>query len=486
MFNRILKITVASIGILYLVLLIPDSADSNIYKSGGEPYLWNKEQTWQELEKKFRQAKNIKPQELDSLIQLHKTQLEFSFEELQNKNFIPGDSALYVFLNDFFSVAPLIAAEQKSTYWLMDLYNRTRLLIKRRSAQWDINEVNTKHTLYSFTYGMRAAIEEVLLQRDSMNFSPVTYVYSEPSATPSADLLGIKVHSGDMLVSRGGAEVSALISRGNDYPGNFSHVALLYVDNSNMPYFIEAHIEKGIAVSNADQYLKDKKLRFMVLRPMANLPPLIQDPMLPHKAAYYFYKKASWAHIPYDFKMNFSDSSAMFCSEVASYAYKQHHIQLWKWQSTISSPGVVNWLSAFGVENFSTQMPSDLEYDPQLSVVAEWRDPETLFKDHIDNAVIDVMLEEANDGEQIEHNIWMLPVARIIKGYSIVLNLSGKEGKIPEGMSATQALKNTSLVKSHNKLKKKTELLVEKFITEKGYTPPYWELLKLAREAKSN
>ena len=41
---------------------------------------------------------------------------------------------------------------------------------------------------------------------------------------------------------------------------------------------------------------------------------------------------------------------------------------------------VVNWLSDFGVEHFITQMPADLEYDPQLSVVAEWRDPETLFR----------------------------------------------------------------------------------------------------------
>ena len=41
---------------------------------------------------------------------------------------------------------------------------------------------------------------------------------------------------------------------------------------------------------------------------------------------------------------------------------------------------------------------ADLEYDPQLRVVAEWCDPDTLFKDHVDNAVIDVMLEAAERG----------------------------------------------------------------------------------------
>ena len=39
------------------------------------------------------------------------------------------------------------------------------------------------------------------------------FVSNEPSVTPSANVLGIKVHSGDLLVSRGGAEVSAFISR---------------------------------------------------------------------------------------------------------------------------------------------------------------------------------------------------------------------------------------------------------------------------------
>jgi hypothetical protein len=54
---------------------------------------------------------------------------------------------------------------------------------------------------------------------------------------------------------------------------------------------------------------------------------------------------------------------------------------LWMGISHISSPGLRKWLSAFGVTHFETQEPSDLEYDPQLVVVAEWRDPETLRKD---------------------------------------------------------------------------------------------------------
>ena len=331
---------------------------------------------------------------------------------------------------------------------------------------------------------MRVATEEVLLQTDSIPFNAIANVKDEPSATPAASLFGIKVHSGDLLLSRGGAEVSALISRGNNYPGNFSHVALLYVDEkTGTPYLIEAHIEKGVAVSSAEQYIKDKKLRFMVLRPNADLLQIKNDPMLPHKAAQAVYKEALSRHIPYDFKMNFHDSTAMFCSEVGSYAYKKFGLQLWQASSTISSPGIVKWLSDFGVENFVTQMPSDLEYDPQLSVVAEWRNPETLMKDHIDNAVMDALLEQADRGKKIDYNILQLPLVRVIKLYCVLKNVFGGIGIIPEGMSATKALKNNAFVSMYKVVKMKTEIRTDQFMKENQYHPPYWQLVAMAKSA---
>src|SRR5439155_7958349 len=106
----------------------------------------------------------------------------------------------------------------------------------------------------------------------------------EPSATPAIDVLGLTLHSGDILVSRGGAPTSALIARGNDYPGNFSHVALLHVGEKSASV-IESHIERGVAVASLDEYLRDKKLRIMVLRLRTDLPAMRADPKLPHKAA---------------------------------------------------------------------------------------------------------------------------------------------------------------------------------------------------------
>jgi hypothetical protein len=122
--------------------------------------------------------------------------------------------------------------------------------------------------------------------------------------------------------------------------------------------------------------------------------------MLPHRAASLALERARAGHIPYDFEMDYSDPSHLFCSEVASWVYRELGVTLWMGISTISKPGLRRWLASFGVRHFETQEPSDLEYDPQLAVVAEWRDAASLFDDHIDNAVIDAMLEGADRGDR--------------------------------------------------------------------------------------
>ena len=43
--------------VIYLLLLIPDSADTNINKSNSIPYSLNKERSWEKLEEKFKKAK---------------------------------------------------------------------------------------------------------------------------------------------------------------------------------------------------------------------------------------------------------------------------------------------------------------------------------------------------------------------------------------------------------------------------------------------
>lgn len=473
---------------LYLLLLIPIPENKSEPQKASEiPFIWDQDALWENLEIAFLRAKAIPSEELDSIVQELAFENDSILNAYENKTIKPEDGFYALIERRFFQIAPLIAAQDNKSDWHVRFYNRVRKKMKLDSRFWDMNSASARNTSYRILYGMRAAVEEILLQSSDDQFVSTTFVSDEPSATPSVDILGIEVHSGDLLVSRGGAEVSAFISRGNDFPGNFSHVAIIHInEETNEPYLVEAHIEKGVAIATLDEYLNDKKLRFMVMRPRIDLEQMIANPMLPHEASLYIFNESQTRHIPYDFKMDYYDSSAMFCSEVGSYAYKQFGINLWESESTISSNGIIEWLNNFGVENFVTQMPSDLEYDPMLSVVAEWRDKEILFQDHVDNAVMDALISRANEGEKLDYNLWMLPVARVIKGYSLFLNSIGKEGVIPEGMGAVTALKNTDFVDRFKKCKSITELKINAFKEENEYLPPYWQLVRIAEESLTN
>ncbi|MBT8393988.1 MAG: hypothetical protein KJN66_03970 [Bacteroidia bacterium] len=485
--KKILKLLLLLI-VLYFLLLIPFPDNQvEIQNPSQNPFIWGQDKLWVQLEISFKNAREIQDEELDSIVKLMIIETDSLFNEKADKLLKPEDPFYGSIEERFFKIAPLIAAQKNKSEWHIHFYNKVRKKLKSDSRNWDMNNPQVRQLVYRLLYGMRATVEEILLQSSDDDFVSTMFVSNEPSVVPFVDVLGIKVHSGDLLVSRGGAEVSAFISRGNDYPGNFSHVAIIHIDEQTKePYFVEAHIEKGVAIATLEDYLKDKKLRFMVMRPRADLPKMIKNPMLPYEASTYIFNESQTRHIPYDFKMDYYDSSAMFCSEVGSYAYKQKGIDLWEFESTISSNGIINWLHVFGVENFVTQMPSDLEYDPMLSVVAEWRNKEVLFQDHLDNAVMDALISRANEGENLDYNIWLLPIARTIKAYSFILSLVGKEGVIPEGMDAETALKNNDFVDRFNKLKTSTESKIISFKEENNYLPPYWQMVRMAEESYSN
>lgn len=481
--RRFFTAVVVLVG-LYTVLLIPGAEPPEPLPGDKEPFAWDRDEYWSHLEAQFREVRTVSCADLADEITDRFSALEKSLMTMDTAALSPSDTLFEIIEDRFFNLSVLLAACPERLAEFIELFSRLRKNVKNQSVAWVIESGLARDRIYRLLYGGRTAVEEIMMQAGDLSVPEIVSGTTEPSITPSAEILGVKIHSGDILVSRGGAPTSALIARGNDYPGNFSHVALVYVDSlTHNVSIIESHIEKGVAVADIEQYLKDTKLRVMVLRLRADLPEMRVNPMLPHRTAQYALHRAQTEHIPYDFAMDFEEPSKLFCSEVISNAYGYMGIGLWAGRSHISSVGVKAWLAAFGVEHFTTQEPSDLEYDPQLQVVAEWRGFETLYKDRLDNAVVDIMLESADRGERLGYDWYLLPVARIAKVYSVVLNQFDRVGPVPEGMDAAAALRNEWFSDKHNKTKEKLLLLAEKFRETNGYSPPYWELIKLARKA---
>jgi len=473
------------LAFLYVVHLIPERQPPVFPRNDHAAFQWSRDAYWQELEQQFQQMRAAGCGDVADAIDNSLTNLRRELALLAATNLLPDAVEFDALESSFFKLGPMLAACPERLAEYFELYGDLRRVVKQQSVSWPMDSVAARERLYRSLYGGRGAVEEVMLQAQREMVPQLWLGDSEPAATPAAEVHGVTLHSGDILVSRGGAAASALIARGNDFTGNFSHVALVHVDDGTREVsVIESHIESGVGVFPIERYLSDTKLRVMVLRLRGDLPPLAADPQLPHQAASQALHEAGSRHIPYDFTMDYSDPARQFCSEVASAAYRSQGVRLWMGVSRLSTPGVMAWLSALGVRHFETQEPSDLEYDPQLRVVAEWRDPETLFKDHVDNAVIDVMLERAEAGEPLGFNAWLLPTARLAKAYSVVKNWFGAVGPIPEGMSATTALRVEQLKQRHAGLVAKVVERAGRFKDERGYVPPYWELLRLAREAQ--
>jgi hypothetical protein len=107
-----------------------------------------------------------------------------------------------------------------------------------------------------------------------------------------------------------------------------------------------------------------------------------------------------------------------------------------------------------------------------------------LRKDHVDNAVTEVLLDGAGRGEPLRYDRCLLPFARLVKAYSLMLNRFGWIGPIPEGMSATAALRNKWYTRRHAAIEAVVTEEAKRFEEEHEYSPPYWRLVEMAQQAK--
>jgi hypothetical protein len=213
-------------------------------------FTWNQDDYWHTLEAAYNAAVREGCPAGDSLARSRMGSLARWATRLETTA-IPAQARVLDSLTlTFFELGPHVAACPAQVQEYILISSRIRDGIKRQSQSWDIAASDVRSRLYRSLYGMRAAVEEVMLHHPQ-GLPSLLIGRDEPSATPSTMVQGVEIHSGDILVSRGGYPTSALIARGNDYPGNFSHIALVHVDSAGRASTIEAHIEKGVAIATA-------------------------------------------------------------------------------------------------------------------------------------------------------------------------------------------------------------------------------------------
>lgn len=214
------------------------------------------------------------------------------------------------------------------------------------------------------------------------------------------------LQSGDVILSRGNAFSSAAIARigRNDY--QFSHLSFVYRDNETKELFTtEAHIEIGSVATPLTNHLSGKNAREVVFR--------FQDTEVAHQASKASYervleKQKSGKNIEYDFSMNITDDSRLFCSEVISSGFKavmknseEPTVPFYKSKFT---PGIIPFLNAIGVpatseniEKLETFSPGDIQFDPRFEMVAEWRNPTKMEESRVKDFILTKIFEKMDE-----------------------------------------------------------------------------------------
>lgn len=218
--------------------------------------------------------------------------------------------------------------------------------------------------------------------------------------------------SGDVLLSRGSASVSAAIARITDEDSNFSHIGMVYVDpQTKKVETIEAHIEYGTLVADISEY-RDMKVRSLVFRFHDPSKSKEENAKIAHEAAskaraeMLAYKKkfkfSKYPNVCYDFTMNVdnpvniepSDDAAkrkcLFCSEVVSLGFSLVEKGKYKIPTFFSSLNPKNrkFIEDIGVNVDKTFAPADIEIDPYFDLVLEWRDYIRVHKSHRMDAIL--------------------------------------------------------------------------------------------------
>lgn len=251
------------------------------------------------------------------------------------------------------------------------------------------------------------------------NGSNINFLWNEKYRPTQA--LEYVPKSGDVLLSRGSASVSAAIARITDEDSNFSHAGLVYVDaETGKVETIEAHIEFGTIVADFKEY-SDMKARSVVFRFRDPALSDDQNAAIAHDAAKKVrqlvldYKKnlatKKYPNPCYDFSMDIdnptdlkpSDDPAqrkcLFCSEVVSLGYSlvaggKYNIPTFK---SPMRPKNRKFLEDIGVTATETFAPADMEIEPYFDMVLEWRDYNRIHKTHVMDAILTAVFSWMDD-----------------------------------------------------------------------------------------
>jgi len=237
-------------------------------------------------------------------------------------------------------------------------------------------------------------IGEWLVQNRDMKLSKQVFRGSSPSSFLNPKFDQLEFQSGDILLIRSNSFVSATIARIGDEDGQFSHAALVYVPTPNSPpLVIESTAKSGVSIHPLEDVLNSHAPRILVYRHSDSA---IAANAAEKMALHIKLKESKGEIIPYDFHLDLNSSESYFCTELVKTAFilagaKPKNLPTYPTSVAIFEGHL--FLKQMGIRSLVTFAPSDIEVDPHLTLVAEWRNLELTGRTRLQDAILTSVLD---------------------------------------------------------------------------------------------
>lgn len=375
-----------------------------------------------------------------------------------------------------------------------------RLILKEKLTEFYKAQTLTSDCIVAIRQGMRVArtAEEMILTYQLRNNmlpaitnpkkSNGTLLGDYPQTIKNPKFYNsdqeVELKSGDILLMRGIAVVSALIARVGDEDAMFSHIGVFYIHpETQKKYIIESLIETGFKVTPYEEWMEIVESRVAVYRfPVESVAEDAAQKLYDYFVDYK--SKHNGKTIPYDFEMDLNNYNKMFCSEVARLGYELATDGNYKLPTFITSAKKLEksgYLKQLGIKNSYLFSPNDMEIEPDFELIAEFRRIDRLMalraSDIAMQSIFDWMYEQS-----YKLKVSALSVLKNKFG-KLIDNIGLKDYGIPKGMPAktietmalTRMLQKDVLIAHLDKFEKE-------YADQNGEVPSHQDLMKELNE----
>jgi len=373
---------------------------------------------------------------------------------------------------------------EKRSFIIVNKLFHLRLLLRKKLkefyAQGNISQVCINKIRKAFRYSrfLEEFITEVGISMQKKPFvsDPRDYSQQKYQFYVNPKYKSFHFQSGDILLTRSSSFLSAIIARIGDEDGQFSHGAMIYVDKKGEVQVIEALIHAGVVITPYEKWReRNHHSRALIFRH--------PDKKLAKNAAQKLYNDVQerWANndpILYDFGMDDSNANQFFCSEIIQYAFHlAGETKLPTFSTSFKSFNHHTFVSDMTIKVDSAFSPGDLEIEPEINFVAEWRDYNrtslTRIQDVVQTKIFYWMTEKG---------YYLQPTFKSFMSTNIALigrNLFGyMDDKIPLNMPYG-FLENIIKLEAINKVLEKYLVDVEaEYFNKHGHSMDYFKMMQ--------